>query len=377
MADVSFALDGRAWWIGALFLIGAYFLYRWQRSQPQPSLKFSHVDALETPSSVGRFMLKLPRFLEYASLGLFLLAFLNPNFYIPLSTSETPKITPEPLEGIAIYLILDQSRSMTEKIEARMSDGSRRNLSKIDLLRSLTTQFVQERPNDLIGLIGFSRGAQVLEPLTLDHQAILNQLKQFSVQLAKDQDGTSIGYAIYKTASLIAATRNYAQNLKGAGQPAYDLKSAIMILVTDGIQEPNPLDKEKKLRNIDIPEAAEYAKQLGVRLYIVNIEPGFASSEFEPNRRQMQSAAEETGGKFYLIDQGGNGLAQIYDEIDKLEKSRLPQQNEIQQLEQKVPKSELPHLYRRIPLYVYLAAAGLLALFISVVLQSTLMRRVP
>jgi Ca-activated chloride channel family protein len=318
----------------------------------------------------------LPQFLKYGALFLFFLAFIDPHILIPKASKGNlpPK---EPLEGIAIYLILDQSGSMEEKVDAVLPNGSRRIISKIDLLKETTKAFVQSRPNDMIGLIGFARGAQVLDPLTLDHQAILDQLSKLDVQRGKNQEGTSLGYAIYKTANLITATRNYAQDLQGEGQPAYTIKSAIMILVTDGVPEPNPLDQGKRFRNMSIPEASDYAKQQQIRLYIINVDPGFVSNEYEPFRKQMKEATESTGGRFFIMS-GATSLVQIYHDIDKLEKSKFPGQPEILELlQEKLPKDKLPNLYRRVSFYPYLVALGMLALLLSILLKTTVMRKVP
>ena len=73
------------------------------------------------------------------------------------------------------------------------------------------------RPNDLIGLVTFARGAQVLSPLTLDDEAVIDQLKKLQVVTDEKQDATAIGYAVYKTVDLIAAAKHYAQELSEWG----------------------------------------------------------------------------------------------------------------------------------------------------------------
>ena len=117
------------------------------------------------------------------ALFFFLLAFIDPHILIPKPLNKNPP--KEPTEGIAIYLILDQSGSMEEKVEAQLPNGSTRLIPKIDMLKEVTKTFVEARPNDMIGFVGFARGAQVLVPLTLDHQAISNQLSKFDIQRAK------------------------------------------------------------------------------------------------------------------------------------------------------------------------------------------------
>src|SRR5262245_45360596 len=238
MPSVEFTLDWRGIIIAAAF-VALFFLARgWSQRYPHPLWRFSHFPLLKRiPAGWSTKFHRLPDIFLYASLASFLLAFIDPHFVIPKRESiHLPK--PPPLEGIGIYLVLDQSLSMEEQVRVRQADGSTKTMSRIDLLKAVTTDFVNARPQDLIGMITFARGAYIESPLTLDHQAILDKLKKLDIMRNKDQDGTSIGYAIYKAATIIAATRHYAETLQGEEKPAYEIKSNIIILVTDGIQEP-------------------------------------------------------------------------------------------------------------------------------------------
>lgn len=374
---LSFSLNSTA----TLIVIGAsiLFYFLWQRRKlfPEPHLFFSDGQALKEETT-RTFWGKLPQNLMWAALASFVLAFIDPHFNIDLMRDkQTPnQVNPAriPTEGLGIYLVLDQSGSMKE--EVRTAEG---RMSKVNLLKEVTRDFIagnpklnlQGRPNDMIGLVAFARAARVLSPLTLDHAAVLEELTTFAPVKEMDNDGTSIGYAIFKTANMIAATKHYAEELKAKGEPAYTIKQTIIILITDGLQDPNPLDKGKRLRNMDVPEAAQYAKDQGIRLYIVNVEPKLATEEFAPYRHIMQRAAELTGGKFFMVDSTAN-LGAIYQDIDKLEKSVLPTES--------VPhirKEDRPDLYQKVPLYPYLVAFGLFALFLSLALDLTLLRRIP
>lgn len=249
-------------------------------------------------------------------------------------------LTPPPNEGQAIYLILDQSGSM---------EGA-----KLTTLKDVAEKFILSRPSDLLGIVGFARTAAVLAPLTLDHALVLSALNNLRAIQASDQNGTAIGYAIYKTASLIAATRQFMQ-----GQ--YQLKGAVMVLVTDGLQDPNPLDNDNPLRNQDIPEAAAFAKEQNIHLYIINIDPSTSLDQYTAHRNQMRKAAESTGGQFYLADTS-DMLAEVFKAINQLEKTSLP------------PPPVIPPGESRAPLFILCA---LLSLISAIVLQSTSLRRIP
>lgn len=378
MSKTTFAID----YIPLLIFFGfcALLFFGWRRKKEffEPHLKFSDLPNLLPKNKDWKVVLaKVPEKLFFASIFLSLLAFIDPRL-LSLRNEPLSPSPQNPVEGIAIYFVLDQSGSMVQKIPA--SDGSRRTERKIDLLKQVTTQFIKGdaklglsgRSNDMIGLIAFARGAQVLSPLTLDHRAILDQLAQFKEVGSMDQDGTAIGYAIYKAGNLIAATNAYAQEMKKSGEQAYTIKSYAVILVTDGLQDPNPLDKGKRLRNIDIPEAAEYLKKEGIRLYAIIIEPKIATGEFAPYRNLMDRVTKLTGGKFFMMD-NSRKLQQIYKEIDQLEKSRLPEVEDINTLQ----KDQRPDLYKRFSLSPYLLALALFCLFLALLLSTTVLRKSP
>lgn len=378
MAGIFFEIDWIAFGIALAFLIALFFVWKWSRAYPDPQLYFSDLTNLKlTPPGWRVQYAALPRWLEQSALALFLLAFTDPHLQIAKST-QLPSNQQISSEGIAIYLVLDQSGSMKDKISG-VIDGKTVTMPKIDLLKEKTVEFIRGnpqtglpgRPNDLIGLVSFARSAKVLSPLTLDHDYLLKQLAALNVVQDRNQDGTGIGYAIFKTANLIAATRYYSQELTKGGSVDYDIKSAIMILVTDGLQDPNPLDQGNRLRTLGLQEAAEYAKEKNVRIYIINIDPMFETKEFEPHRRLMQRITELTGGKFYL--KSSKNLPQIYEEINKLEKSTLPDTGD----KQESHKDKQPNLYRRVSFYPYLIGLGMILLLLSIALDTTLFKRVP
>lgn len=253
---------------------------------------------------------------------------------------DHPLMNPPSNEGQAIYLVLDQSGSMEGK--------------KMNILKEVADQFIRSRPSDLLGIVGFARTAHVIAPLTLDHTLVLNDLKNLNTIQDPDQNGTAIGYAIYKTANLIAVTRQFNQ-----GQ--YHLNGAVILLVTDGLQDPNPLDNNDPLRNQDIPEAAAFAKEQNIHLYIINIDPTISLDQYAAHRSQMRKAAESTGGQFFMADTP-DLLRDVFVSINKLEKSPLP------------PPPLIPPGEPLAPLFISIALCTFIA---AIVLQTTLFRRLP
>lgn len=338
---------------------------------PSPSLAFSRVNDLKSSSWRSRFA-TLPNSLHIAALFFLMLAFIDPHFLFPknsLQHAQNASIHELPTQGIAIYLVLDQSGSMAQPVETTRKKGHQELIPKIDLLKQVTQQFILAHPSDLIGLVSFARVPRVLVPLTLDRETLLQQLNQIQVAKNPEEDGTAIGYAIYKTAHLLSATRHFANDVKQGLHPPYTIKSAVIIVVTDGFQDPSRLDQGNRLRTLELDDAAAYAKSQGIRLYIVNIDPLLSTAQYAPQRRQLQTITALTEGQFYLVNDSQD-LQKIYATINRLEKGSIAQEAHVQAQEAK-------SIETRFSLYPFLIAIGISCLFLSLFLNATLFRVVP
>ncbi len=374
--NIFFSLDYKALGLACGILILTWLVKSIFFPSTAPYFNFSNLTHLSPHQFIGRAKYAhLPQYLYQASLIFFLLAFLDPHLMLPKNKNATRNPNDSmpqelPTKGIAIYLALDQSGSMAEKVETRDKNGRRVSISKMDLLKQVTEQFILNRPSDLIGLIAFARIPKVLAPLTLDHALVLDQLHQLKVVQNPDEDGTGIGYAIFKTANLIAATRHFAQDLLQKGLPAYQIKSGVIVVVTDGLQDPSYLDLGNRLRTIELTEAAAYLKSEGIHVYIINIDPSFAAEQYAPHRRQMKEITEMTGGEFYMVDQRQN-LQQIYATINQLEKGEIsPSEGG------KLIKNPL-EAYKRFSFFPFLITLGLACLLQALILETTWLRKVP
>lgn len=348
-------------WILLVLAIAILFLsVVWYR-RSQSYLLFSNVSAFEASKQFDYS--SLPNWLFLLSLILFAIALTDPHTY---TKRENENNLPPSTEGIAIYLVLDKSGSMGQEINTPGKSGRAEVQTKLSLMKEVTAKFIAERRSDLIGIVAFARQADVLAPLTLDHAAVEEALQRLEQVSGKENDGTAIGYAIYKTASLIDATRIYNETGEKSVLPAYVIENNVIILVTDGLQDPNPLDSSNQLRSIGLEEAAAFAAEKGVKLYLINVDPKMATERFAPQRRQMERITNLTGGKFYIVD-SAKGLENVYRDINELEKSLLPD----------LSFDLLPEWYKRVNFYPWLIAIGLVSFLLAIIFKTVVFRRVP
>lgn len=204
-------------------------------------------------------------------------------------------------EGIDIILALDISGSML----ARDFKPDRLEASK-----NVATEFISGRPNDRMGLVVFSGESFTQCPITTDHAALINLLRE--IQSGIIEDGTAIGMGLATAVNRIKDS---------------DAKSKVIILLTDGVNN----------RGAIAPiTAAEIAKTFGVRVYTIGVgTEGMApypvqtpygiqyqNMPVEIDETILKNISSMTEGKYFRATDN-NSLVQVYSEIDKLEKSKM------------------------------------------------------
>jgi Ca-activated chloride channel homolog len=206
--------------------------------------------------------------------------------------------------GIDIVLGLDVSGSM-QALDF-LIDGQRVN--RIEVVKSVVSRFIEERPNDRIGLIAFEAAPYLVSPLTLDHDWLQQNLERVSTAVAGD-DGTAIGSAIAAGVNRLRTTA---------------AKSKVMILLTDG------MNNTGKISPI---AAAEAAKAMGVKIYTIGVgvrgmapipvrdqagRTHLIMDKVDVDEKTLQTVAAETGGNFYRATDT-DSLQKIYEQINRLE----------------------------------------------------------
>ncbi len=247
--------------------------------------------------------------------------------------------------GIDIVLGLDVSGSM----QALDFEIDNRRVNRIEVVKSVVSKFIEERPDDRIGLIAFAGAPYLVSPITLDHDWLQQNLERVSIGAV--DDGTAIGSAIAASVNRLRMT------------PA---KSKVVILLTDGMNNTGKISPRS---------AAEAAKALGVKIYTIGVgargkapipvkdEAGnmhMIMAKVDVDEATLQAVADETGGKFYRATDT-DSLGRIYDEINRFEKTA-----------QTVQKFE-----RYEELYPWALIPSLAVLGLAVLLQQTRFRRLP
>jgi Ca-activated chloride channel family protein len=245
-----------------------------------------------------------------------------------------------PAEGIDIVLALDVSGSMTESTLGETT--------RLDTAKQVLSNFIAGRENDRLGLVIFRSQSLALSPLTLDYHALQELVDR--ADSSPIPDGTAIGLAVADSLNLLRESR---------------ARSRIVILLTDG---------ENNRFEVEPLAAARIAQTLKMRVYTISVvdAPPPGAGEENPaevptpptrlnvNEEALRQMAEITGGRYYRAD-SPDTLAQIYDEIGKLEKSR-------------VGGERFSAFDERSALFL---APALILLSLEVLLTSTVFRKVP
>ena len=260
-------------------------------------------------------------------------------------------------DGIDIMIAIDLSPSM-DAVDASMNISDTQLLgllrqgkikNRVETAKDEIARFIEERPNDRIGLIAFASLPYVICPPTLDHAFLLSNLSRFSV--GQIGDGTGI-------ASPIASA---VKRLKDS-----DAKSRILVLFTDGSNTVNG--------QISPRDAGKLADTFEITIYTVGIGSRYArfpergllgGIQFQtyPNEFDeplLQELADMTGGRYYRAADA-KGMAQAMNEINQLEKTSMEQ----------------PVVVNWRELYPYFCWFALAALLLGFCLRQTVCLRLP
>jgi len=242
-------------------------------------------------------------------------------------------------EGIDIAMLLDISTSM-------LAEDFQPN--RVEAAKEVAEHFIDGRQNDRIGLVIFAAQSFTQCPMTLDYRVLKNLLRQ--VKPGMVEDGTAIGMAIAQGVNRLKDGK---------------AKSKVMILLTDGMNNRG---------EIDPLTAAQIAKTFNIRIYTIGVgtvgeAPYPVQTPFgiryqnipvDVDEKTLAQIADMTDGRYFRAT-NNKALKEIYDEIDKLEKTRV----------------EVKAYRSYTELFYPWAALGLLSLLAEFLLAGTVLRKLP
>lgn len=288
------------WWLLALAAISLVTWLRGRRGVP--ALVVPYAAAWYRPS-MATFS-RLPVSVGVAGLALLVLALARPQ-----RVDDKRQVRQQ---GYDIMLVVDLSGSMLAEDNHRPGEGPNR----LQVIKPVIQAFVQNRPNDRIGIVVFSTQAYTLSPLTFDHAWLSRQIDRLEIGVI-DADHTAIGDGLG-----VALTR-----LEQAGrEEGSRRKGAFVILLTDGSNNSGVMTP---------PQASAIARARGVPVYTIGAgkdgytylpvqdEHGktitYTQIMADLDENALSSISEETGGRFYRARDAGT-IESAFKSIDEAQK---------------------------------------------------------
>lgn len=315
-----------------LLLIPLTVWYVVRLSKTQASFRLASANAFNGMKPGFRvYMRHFPFILRLLSLALVIVVIARPQSVSSWEESET--------QGIDIVMALDVSGSMlAQDLQP----------DRLQAARKVAAEFITDRSNDNIGLVIFAGESFTQCPLTTDHKVLLNLLNEINFGMI--DDGTAIGLGLATSVNRLKDSQS---------------QSKVVILLTDGTNNSG---------QIAPLTAADLARSYGIRVYTVGVgTKGMAPTPVNtPYGIRMQNMpvdideetlteiAAMTGGQYFRAHDT-EGLRQVYNEIDEMEKYLISVQN----------------VTRRQELFLPWALAALALILLELLLRRTWLRSIP
>ncbi|MGD8749510.1 MAG: VWA domain-containing protein [Balneolaceae bacterium] len=291
---MSWANPQWLWLLLLLIPIAGFHIWKYI-SKKEPSLTFSDTSILKDITGNWRsYGIWLAPFLQCIAFALVILAMARPQY--KNTTVERNA------EGIDIVLDLDISTSMkAEDLKP----------NRLEAAKNVATDFINKRVSDRIGLVLFARKSFTMVPPTLDYDLLKRLLGD--VEMGVVEDGTAIGMGIATAVNRLKKSK---------------AKSKVIILLTDG---------QNNSGEIDPVTAADLAATYGIKIYTIGAgsrgtapypvkDPIFGNRyqnvKVDIDEEMLTKIANMTGGEYFRATNTSK-LENIYDQIDKLEKTKI------------------------------------------------------
>ena len=299
MKDITFLHPGFFWLFTLLPLAIGWYI--WKRKKQTATLKISSVNGFKAaPSLLAKLKPVLFAF-RILALSAIIVALARPRTVDVDSKTRTTR-------GIDIVMAMDVSGSMLAKDLKP---------NRLEALKKVASDFVDDRPNDRIGLVVYAAESYTRTPVTSDKALVKDAIESIKYDDAVLKDGTGIGVGL-------ATAINRLKDSKA--------KSRVIILLTDGVNNAGFIDPRM---------AADIAKEYGIKVYTVglgtngNAEVPYAKDAngrlvyrvmpVEIDEELMKGIAKTTDGQYFRANSNSK-LKSIYDQINRLETTEIEEQ---------------------------------------------------
>ena len=323
-------------WLLLFFLMVPFLTIRGKGKQ-QATISYSSIDTLQAIRSARVEILSiLPLVLRMIAISLLVLSLARPQ--------EGYKSTEILSVGVDIMLALDTSGSM----QALDFIKDEKRDTRLAMVKDVVSQFIDNRPNDRMGMVVFGSEAYTQCPLTLDQGILKSFLSKLDIGMAGDSTaiGSAIGIAVKRLKDL-------------------ESKSKVIILLTDG---------QNNAGSLPPLQAAQTAKAFGIKIHTIAVgthgkAPFLVNSIFgqryvyqqvDIDEDTLKKISDLTGGQYFRAADL-ESLKTIYKQIDEMEKSEV----------KVIDHSEYTELFH------YFLIPGLLILLLEILLSNTVLRRIP
>ena len=294
MNNFEFTNPGFLWLLLIVPLLGVWFFMN--RNKDQATLKISSLAAFKKHQSFLPKLKPILYILRLSALSLLIIALARPRNVAVSKRTKT-------VRGIDIMMAIDVSASML----ARDLKPNR-----LEALKLVAERFVNERPNDRIGIVVYAGESFTQTPITSDKRIITNTIR--NLKWGELEGGTAIGMGLGSAVNRLKDSK---------------AKNKVIILLTDGVNNSGFVDPRT---------AAELAKNLGIKVYTIGIGTNgmalfpvardangnlrFDHAKVEIDEDLLKYIAKQTEGKYFRAT-NNKSLSAIYDEINKLEKTKI------------------------------------------------------
>lgn len=180
-----------------------------------------------------------PVMLMYVAATLLIVGMTRPQLIVPKDDVRN--------QGYDLIIAIDLSTSMYAEDFQRGGQ----TVNRLQAIKPIIAAFINQRPDDRIGIVTFGGRAYTFAPLTFDHEWLRRQTARLSIGLI--EDGTAIGDAIGVSLERLRQGRKDDET----GEPR---EGGFIVLLTDGASNKGALDPR---------QAASLAAEEGVAVYTI------------------------------------------------------------------------------------------------------------